>query len=80
MKPCAIRSPQAMVLNQESTELNVMLGLCVGHDSLFLKYAKALCTVLVVKDRVLGQLSGRHLSGGKLLPQSAAPCLKGDFL
>lgn len=45
---------QAMVLNQESTELNVMLGLCVGHDSLFLKYAKAPCTVLAVKDRVLG--------------------------
>jgi uncharacterized metal-binding protein len=26
----------------------------VGHDSLFLKYSQAYCTVLVAKDRVLG--------------------------
>lgn len=32
---------QAMVLNREQTDLNVLLGLCVGHDSLFLKYAEA---------------------------------------
>lgn len=31
-----------------------MMGLCCGHDSLFLKYAKGPTTVLVVKDRVLG--------------------------
>jgi uncharacterized metal-binding protein len=36
------------------TELNVVVGLCVGHDSLFLKHAEAPCTVLVVKDRVTG--------------------------
>ncbi len=29
---------QAKVLNQAETEFNVILGLCVGHDSLFLKY------------------------------------------
>lgn len=45
---------QALTLNQEKTELNIMLGLCVGHDSLFLKYSDALCTVLAAKDRVLG--------------------------
>lgn len=45
---------QAGVLNHENTEFNVLLGLCVGHDSLFLKYAKAPCTVLAVKDRVTG--------------------------
>jgi uncharacterized metal-binding protein len=45
---------QATVLNDYSTDLNILLGLCVGHDSLFLKYAKSPCTVLVVKDRVLG--------------------------
>ncbi len=44
---------QAMVLNEEGTDFNILLGLCVGHDSLFLKYSKALCTVLVTKDRVL---------------------------
>ena len=45
---------QALILNKENSELNIMLGLCVGHDSLFLKYAKAPCTVLAVKDRLLG--------------------------
>ena len=45
---------QAMILNREQTDFNVLLGLCVGHDSLFLKYAEAPCTVLAVKDRVLG--------------------------
>ncbi|BBO82795.1 DUF1847 domain-containing protein [Desulfosarcina ovata] len=45
---------QAMVLNKAETEFNVLLGLCVGHDSLFFKYAQAPCTVLAVKDRVLG--------------------------
>ncbi len=44
---------QAMILNQEKTDFNVLLGLCVGHDSLFLKYSEALCTVLAVKDRLL---------------------------
>lgn len=45
---------QALLLNQSSTEFNILMGLCVGHDSLFLKYAKAPCTVLAVKDRLLG--------------------------
>ena len=45
---------QAMVLNDDKTDFNILLGLCVGHDSLFIKYANAYTTVLVVKDRVLG--------------------------
>jgi len=45
---------QAMILNEENTDFNILLGLCVGHDSLFLKYSKVYCTVLVAKDRVLG--------------------------
>ncbi|MBW2056505.1 MAG: DUF1847 domain-containing protein [Deltaproteobacteria bacterium] len=45
---------QAMILNHEKTDFNILLGLCVGHDSLFLKYAEAFSTVLIVKDRVLG--------------------------
>ena len=45
---------QAAILNAEKTEFNILVGLCVGHDSLFLKYSDALCTVLVAKDRVLG--------------------------
>lgn len=45
---------QALILNDEKTDFNILLGLCVGHDSLFIKYSDALCTVLAVKDRVLG--------------------------
>jgi uncharacterized metal-binding protein len=45
---------QATLLNDAATEFNVVLGLCVGHDSLFFKYAKAPTTVLAVKDRVMG--------------------------
>ncbi|MDO5041334.1 MAG: DUF1847 domain-containing protein [Peptoniphilus sp.] len=45
---------QAMILNKAGTEFNIILGLCVGHDSLFTKFSNALCTTLVVKDRVTG--------------------------
>jgi uncharacterized metal-binding protein len=45
---------QAKLLNHEKTHLNILLGLCVGHDSLFIKYAEAPTTVLAVKDRVTG--------------------------
>jgi len=45
---------QAEILNKERCDFNIMLGLCVGHDSLFLKHAKALTTVFAVKDRLLG--------------------------
>lgn len=44
---------QAELLNQQNTEFNIALGLCVGHDSLFYKYSGALVTTMVVKDRVL---------------------------
>jgi uncharacterized metal-binding protein len=44
---------QAEVLNKEKTELNIMLGLCVGHDILFIKYSRAGVTPLVVKDMAL---------------------------
>jgi uncharacterized metal-binding protein len=45
---------QATVLNEVKTDFNVLVGLCVGHDSLFFKYSEAYTTVLVAKDRVLG--------------------------
>lgn len=44
---------QAEVLNREKTDFNVMFGLCLGHDTLFIKYSNADITSLVVKDRVL---------------------------
>ena len=45
---------QARLLNEAHTELNVVIGLCVGHDSLFYKYSDTYVTTLVTKDRVTG--------------------------
>ena len=45
---------QARLLNQVGTDLNVVIGLCVGHDSLFYRYSDAYVTTLVTKDRVTG--------------------------
>ena len=42
---------QAEKLNEHDTDFNVVIGLCVGHDSLFINHSKAPCTVLSVKDR-----------------------------
>jgi uncharacterized metal-binding protein len=44
---------QAELLNDAGCELNIVLGLCVGHDSLFFRHSKGLATTLVAKDRVL---------------------------
>ena len=44
---------QATVLNNEKTDLNIILGLCIGHDILFTEYSDAPVITLAVKDRVL---------------------------
>ena len=44
---------QARMLDKWGSELNVIIGLCVGHDALFCKHSEALVTTLIVKDRVL---------------------------
>ena len=44
---------QAELLNRAGCELNVIVGLCVGHDSLFIRHSQGLVTTLVTKDRVL---------------------------
>lgn len=44
---------QAELLNRAGCELNIVLGLCVGHDSLFFRHSRGLATTLVAKDRVL---------------------------
>jgi uncharacterized metal-binding protein len=56
---------QAEILNSEGTDFNILVGLCVGHDSLFFKYAQAPVTVLIAKDRVFGHnpAMGLYLSG-----------------
>lgn len=44
---------QAQLLEEADTEVNVVIGLCVGHDMLFSAYSAAPVTTLVVKDRAL---------------------------
>ena len=63
-KPESMCNPiaQAEVLNAAETDFNILLGLCVGHDSLFIKYSQAMVTVFAVKDRADGpQSARRHL-------------------
>ena len=45
---------QAELLNQWKSDLNVIVGLCVGHDSLFIRHSDAPVTTLITKDRVTG--------------------------
>jgi uncharacterized metal-binding protein len=44
---------QAKYLEDKGTELNIMMGLCLGHDMIFNSKSKAPVTPLVVKDRKL---------------------------
>jgi len=55
---------QAMIINRSKVDLAVMLGLCIGHDTLFIKYCEVPLTVIAVKDRVFGHnpLAALYLS------------------
>jgi len=45
---------QAQLLSDAGTNINVIVGLCLGHDMLFTMNSKAPVTTLIVKDRLLG--------------------------
>lgn len=45
---------QAKIVNDQKVDFNILMGLCVGHDSLVLKYIDAPVTILAVKDRLTG--------------------------
>jgi uncharacterized metal-binding protein len=45
---------QALLLNAVGTDINVIVGLCIGHDILFTKHSEAPVTTLIVKDRYTG--------------------------
>jgi len=55
VKPEVMCNPagQAQLLNEAETQLNVICGLCVGHDAIFAQLSEALVTTLIAKDRVL---------------------------
>jgi uncharacterized metal-binding protein len=57
---------QARLLNEGGTELNFIVGLCVGHDMLFTMESKVPVSSIITKDRVLANnLLGRfiHVTG-----------------
>lgn len=69
---------QARLLNEAGTDMNVIVGLCVGHDMLFNKYSAAPVTTLVVKDRVTGHnpcavLYGQNFYYKRLQKQPVLP-------
>ncbi len=66
---------QAIFLNKAGTELNIILGLCVGHDSLFIKHSDAPVTVFAAKDRVLAHnpLGAVYLADSYYKNKLAAP-------
>ena len=45
---------QADLLNRAGSELNILCGLCVGHDAIFSMVSRAPVVTLIAKDRVLG--------------------------
>ena len=55
---------QAEIMNRSGVDMAIMLGLCIGHDTLFIKYCRVPMTVLAVKDRVFGHnpLAALYLS------------------
>ena len=59
---------QALILNEEKTDLNVIVGLCLGHDISFTRMSKAPVTTLIVKDRRLGH------NPAAALYQGSPPC------
>jgi uncharacterized metal-binding protein len=71
---------QALVFNDEETDMNCILGLCVGHDSIFMKHSKAPTISLIVKDRsnahnpasILYGFYGDNFFGRRPTPQGSA--------
>jgi uncharacterized metal-binding protein len=55
---------QAELLNEAGADLNITIGLCVGHDALFNKHSTAPVTTLIVKDRVLAHNPAGALYSG----------------
>lgn len=63
---------QAALMNENHTDVNIMLGLCVGHDLVFHQYSESPVTTLAVKDRAL-----RHNPVSALHPAETTCCAGG---
>jgi len=64
---------QAEILNGLSTDLNVIVGLCMGVDSVFARASEAPVTTLFVKDRSLANNPIGALYSEYYLQESLAP-------
>jgi uncharacterized metal-binding protein len=69
---------QAEICNRMGTDMNIIVGLCVGHDMLFNKHSAAPVTTLIVKDRVTGHnpiavLYGQNFYYKRLQKQMVLP-------
>lgn len=69
---------QAEICNRLETDMNIIVGLCVGHDMLFNKHSTAPVTTLIVKDRVTGHnpiavLYGQNFYYKRLQKQPVLP-------
>ena len=69
---------QAEICNRLGTDMNIIVGLCVGHDMLFNKHSTAPVTTLIVKDRVTGHnpiavLYGQNFYYKRLQKQMVLP-------
>ncbi len=54
---------QALLFNSQQTDLNCIMGLCVGHDSVFMKHSAAPVVTLIAKDRTNAHNSASILHG-----------------
>ncbi|MFO7676524.1 MAG: DUF1847 domain-containing protein [bacterium] len=55
---------QALALNKARTDLNIIVGLCIGHDITFTQHSAAPVTTFVVKDRLLAHNPAGALYSG----------------
>ena len=55
---------QADYLNEKGTELNIIVGLCLGHGLLFEKHSAAPVTTFLVKDFATGHKTAESLVQG----------------
>lgn len=66
---------QATMLNEAGAKLNIVCGLCVGHDAIFSMMSRAPVITLIAKDRVLahnpiGAIYSRYIRR-TMLPEGA---------
>lgn len=66
-------SGQAMLLNRAETDINVIVGLCVGTDTVFTRASEAPVTTLFVKDKSLANNPIGALYSEYYLRESLSP-------